>query len=57
MSYYYPDRAKERAVWLYNHILRSRGSFLRFARRQLRKNYKNEEPVEKVTLKQRLFAS
>ncbi|KAK6632545.1 hypothetical protein RUM43_013313 [Polyplax serrata] len=39
MSHYYPKRARERAVWLYNKILRSRSSFLRFARRQLKRKY------------------
>ncbi|KAJ8955683.1 hypothetical protein NQ318_008554 [Aromia moschata] len=27
MCYYHPTRAKERAIWLYNHIMRSRNSF------------------------------
>ncbi|KAK9505278.1 hypothetical protein O3M35_009368 [Rhynocoris fuscipes] len=39
MCYYYPVAARQRAVWLYNHILRSRGSFLKFARRQLRRKF------------------
>ncbi|XP_048516014.1 DC-STAMP domain-containing protein 2-like [Athalia rosae] len=59
MCYYHPDRAKQRAVWLYNHIIRSRGSFLKFARRQLRRKYSKsdkKEAVEKVTLKERLVA-
>ncbi|XP_057328434.1 DC-STAMP domain-containing protein 2-like [Microplitis mediator] len=36
MSRYYPRRAKHRAVWLYNHILRSRGNYLNYIRRKLR---------------------
>ncbi|XP_026673212.1 DC-STAMP domain-containing protein 2-like [Ceratina calcarata] len=58
MSQYYPDRAKQRAAWLYNHILRTRGSFLKFARRQLRRKFGliKSEKTEKVTLKERLWA-
>ncbi|XP_054003275.1 DC-STAMP domain-containing protein 2-like [Hylaeus anthracinus] len=55
---YYPDRAKQRAAWLYNQIIRSRGSFLKFARRQLRRKFGlgKGEPTEKVTFKERLWA-
>ncbi|KAH0563702.1 hypothetical protein KQX54_004820 [Cotesia glomerata] len=35
MSYYYPERARHRTVWLYNHILRIRENFLKFVRRKL----------------------
>jgi len=27
---FYPERVRPRAVWLYNHILRRRGPFLKF---------------------------
>ncbi|XP_069674725.1 DC-STAMP domain-containing protein 2-like [Periplaneta americana] len=56
MCYYYPDRARQRAVWLYNHILRSRGGFLKFARRQLRRKFgkDKEGAIEKVSLLDRL---
>ncbi|CAL7950629.1 unnamed protein product [Xylocopa violacea] len=59
MCQYYPDRAKQRATWLYNHIIRSRGSFLKFARRQLRRKFglSEGEEAEKVTLKERLWAT
>ncbi|XP_066587675.1 uncharacterized protein [Prorops nasuta] len=58
MSYYHPDRAKQRATWLYNHIIRSRGSFLKFARRQLRRKFgmAGGDRIEGVTVKQRLAA-
>ncbi|KAL0271510.1 UNVERIFIED_CONTAM: hypothetical protein PYX00_008582 [Menopon gallinae] len=58
MSHYYPERAKERAVWLYNHILRSRGGFVKFARRQLRRKKRcaKGKRTEKITIKQRIFA-
>lgn len=49
LCYYYPRRAKERAVWLYNHILRSRSSFLKFARRQLRRKVLGGGKIAKVT--------
>ncbi|XP_045470431.1 uncharacterized protein LOC123677756 isoform X3 [Harmonia axyridis] len=49
LCYYYPRRAKERAVWLYNHILRSRSSFLKFARRQLRRKLLGGKNITKVT--------
>lgn len=35
MSHYYPEAARRRAVWLYNHILQTRGYFTTFVRRQL----------------------
>ncbi|KPJ07311.1 DC-STAMP domain-containing protein 2 [Papilio machaon] len=40
MGHYRPERAKARALWLYNHILKSRGGFMKFARRKLHKEYK-----------------
>lgn len=39
MSKFYPVRARERAVWLYNNILRKRSSFVKIARRQLRRKF------------------
>ncbi|XP_021923470.1 DC-STAMP domain-containing protein 2-like isoform X2 [Zootermopsis nevadensis] len=58
MCYYHPDRARQRSVWLYNHILRSRGSFLKYARRQLRRKYGkgNDGITEEVGLMDRLRA-
>ncbi|XP_021695181.1 DC-STAMP domain-containing protein 2 [Aedes aegypti] len=35
MRAYYPDRAKERATWLYNDVLLKRESFVKILRRQL----------------------
>ncbi|XP_063896030.1 DC-STAMP domain-containing protein 2-like [Helicoverpa armigera] len=40
MGHYRPERAKARATWLYNHILRTRASFMKFARRKLHREYK-----------------
>ncbi|XP_033606754.1 DC-STAMP domain-containing protein 2 [Cryptotermes secundus] len=58
MSYYYPERARQRAVWLYNNILRSRGGFLKFIRRQLRRKFGKSKDgvIEKVSLMDRLRA-
>ncbi|XP_070169409.1 uncharacterized protein [Polyergus mexicanus] len=58
MCKYYPERAKQRAAWLYNHIIRSRGSFLKFARRQLRRKFGMSvgERIERVTFGERCLA-
>ncbi|KAG5882313.1 hypothetical protein JTB14_019337 [Gonioctena quinquepunctata] len=56
MSYYHPTRAKQRSIWLYNHILRSRSSFLKFARRQLRRKLFSSKDIEKVTFREFLTA-
>ncbi|CAH0401568.1 unnamed protein product [Chilo suppressalis] len=40
MGHYQPDRAKTRAVWLYNHIIRARAGFMKLARRKLHRTYK-----------------
>ncbi|XP_014489319.1 PREDICTED: DC-STAMP domain-containing protein 2-like [Dinoponera quadriceps] len=57
MCKYHPDRAKQRAAWLYNHIIRSRASFLKFARRQLRRKFgMTDQRIEKVTFRERCLA-
>ncbi|PSN35586.1 DC-STAMP domain-containing protein 2 [Blattella germanica] len=58
MCYYYPARTQQRAVWLYNHILRSRGSYIKFARRQLRRRFgkSKEGSIEKISIMDRLRA-
>ncbi|XP_067203088.1 trichohyalin-like isoform X1 [Linepithema humile] len=58
MCKYHPERARQRAAWLYNHIIRSRGSFLKFARRQLRRKFgmTEGERIEKVTFRERCLA-
>lgn len=43
MSHYHPARAQERAVWLYNHVLRARHSLAKVLRRQLRRLLEGEE--------------
>lgn len=55
MDYYYPLRARERAVWLYNHILRNRTTFLKFIRRQLKKQFGSKNATDtKMTCKEML---
>ncbi|XP_031343488.1 uncharacterized protein LOC116171003 isoform X2 [Photinus pyralis] len=49
MCYYHPTRARERSIWLYNHIMRSRSSFLKFARRQLRRKVIGSRKITKIT--------
>ncbi|XP_071444965.1 DC-STAMP domain-containing protein 2-like [Hetaerina americana] len=63
MNAYYPKRAYVRAAWLYNQILRSRLSFLKFTRRQLRRKFAGQkgrgedgQTMENVTISQRLAA-
>ncbi|XP_012940694.2 DC-STAMP domain-containing protein 2 [Aplysia californica] len=53
---YYPQRERVRAVWLYNHILVTRGSFLSVARRQLHRKRKNEQDVQKISIRSRIVA-
>ncbi|CAH0551609.1 unnamed protein product [Brassicogethes aeneus] len=56
MCYYHPVRGKERAIWLYNHILRTRSTFLKFVRRQLRRKVLGDKTVTKITLKEFLLS-
>lgn len=49
MNSYYPNRSNERAVWLYNYILRKRETFVKIARRQARKQFlKDKTENDKV---------
>lgn len=51
MEIQYPERSLERTVWLYHHILRKRTSFVKFARRQVRrKRLKDNEHMTFVEL-------
>jgi hypothetical protein len=45
---YYPQRERQRAVWLYNQILYKRGSFMKFTRRQIRRKHMNEKEIQVV---------
>ncbi|XP_018570719.1 DC-STAMP domain-containing protein 2-like [Anoplophora glabripennis] len=57
MCYYHPVRAKQRAIWLYNHIMRARNSFLKLARRQLRRKILGDGSIAKITCKEYLAAN
>ncbi|XP_016982315.1 DC-STAMP domain-containing protein 2 isoform X2 [Drosophila rhopaloa] len=46
MAYFYPDRAKERAMFLYNRISDDRTSLFQFARRRKRNAYNHKRNVE-----------
>ncbi|XP_062532339.1 DC-STAMP domain-containing protein 2 isoform X1 [Bombyx mori] len=46
MAHYRPERAEARAMWLYNHLLRTRGTFIKFARRKLHKEHKYNKQNE-----------
>lgn len=48
MVTYHPDRARERAIWLYNRIISHRSSFVKIARREIRKKYKNGATAESM---------
>lgn len=39
LEYFYPKRAKERAIWLYNEIMGERKLFLQMARKKARKRF------------------
>lgn len=54
MRYYYPGRARVRSIWLYNHILRGRLSFLKYARRELKQKFGGKQ--EHITFKEYLRA-
>ncbi|XP_054713566.1 DC-STAMP domain-containing protein 2-like [Uloborus diversus] len=51
---YYPHRERIRAVWLYNHILKTRGNLSYFLRRQIRKKVYGDDTLEDVSLIDRL---
>ncbi len=47
MNYYYPQRSAERTVWLYQLISRQRLSFVKFARRKMRKKFLKDSSRKK----------
>nr|XP_034321103.1 DC-STAMP domain-containing protein 2 isoform X1 [Crassostrea gigas] len=53
---YYPRRERARAVWLYNHILKTRGGFLKFARRQMRRQAGTLREVQKISIRSRMMS-
>ena len=54
---YHPERDRERAVWLYNHILKTRDGFLSYIRRRMRVEYEDQKAIEKISLTAKLGAS
>ncbi|XP_034243105.1 DC-STAMP domain-containing protein 2-like [Thrips palmi] len=60
MCHYHPERAQERAVWLYNHVLRARNTLAKMLRRQLRRLLEanqDQRGVERITCLEWLRAS
>ncbi|KAG8194731.1 hypothetical protein JTE90_026380 [Oedothorax gibbosus] len=53
---HHPARERLRAVWLYNHILRTRGGLKGFLRRQIRRRMYGDDSVDEVTLLEALAA-
>ncbi|XP_035232226.1 LOW QUALITY PROTEIN: DC-STAMP domain-containing protein 2-like, partial [Stegodyphus dumicola] len=51
---YYPQREKARAVWLYNHILKTRGSLQKFLSNQIRRRVYGDDTVDKISFLERL---
>lgn len=51
---YYPQREKFRAVWLYNRILKTRGSITKFLRRRIRQKVQGDATLEEISLMDRL---
>lgn len=47
MDHYYPERAKDRAVWLYQKVMTKRTSFFKYAKRKVFKKLTNGENEEK----------
>lgn len=47
MNHYYPERSKERTVWLYQNVVTKRTSYLKFARKQIQKKFSKGGSKEK----------
>ncbi|XP_067118589.1 DC-STAMP domain-containing protein 2-like [Centruroides vittatus] len=46
---FFPERKKQRAVWLYNHILRTRMNFVKFLRRKIRQKYYGDSTLHEIS--------
>lgn len=49
MMRFYPAAARTRAAWLCNHLIRRRGTFVKFARRQARRKFFKDSSIEYVS--------
>ncbi|KAK3612459.1 hypothetical protein CHS0354_032073 [Potamilus streckersoni] len=56
MACYYPKRERTRAIWLYNHIIKTRGNFLQNTRRELRRKYFGEKEEKQISLLSQMAA-
>lgn len=52
----YPKREKERGVWLFNHILKLRGGFMKYKRRKARQQFSNRKNLEEASMVGKLAA-
>ncbi|XP_052098978.1 DC-STAMP domain-containing protein 2-like [Mytilus californianus] len=53
---FFPKREGARGVWLYNHMLKTRGGFLKFERRKIRREYNTSCSRQKASIKGKLAA-
>ena len=56
MGCYYPKRERQRAVWLYNHIVKSRGGIIQRARKRMRGAQLGDVAVQHISLRGLLAA-
>ncbi|XP_033100608.1 DC-STAMP domain-containing protein 2-like [Anneissia japonica] len=56
-SFYYPHRERQRVVWLYNNILKKRGGFLKYLRKQMKVRMDSSEDIEKISICDRIAAN
>ncbi|KAL4235200.1 DC-STAMP-like protein [Mactra antiquata] len=57
MACYFQKRERARAIWLFNHILKTRGGILENARETMKKNKMGQVDTQHISLKGRLAAS
>ncbi|XP_071942429.1 DC-STAMP domain-containing protein 2-like [Antedon mediterranea] len=55
-SWYYPQRERQRVVWLYNSILKKRGGFLKYLRKQMKAKFDPTADIEKISIVDRIAA-
>lgn len=56
MACYFQKRERARAIWLFNHILKTRGGILENARENMKKSKMGQVDTRRISLKGRLAA-
>ena len=56
MGCYFPRRERKRAIWLYNHIMKTRGGLMASARKSIKDRQQGSAITEHISLKGRLAA-